>query len=252
MFHIVVITALLFSGLPAKSFALDHKASSNAKPLFTQLPLIYDPKPSILNPFKMTAISIGWSWKKYPRHITYCCKELFSPFNWKEDMKRFNFNIKTEVPIYNDKLSYGFEVTKLNNSHARFQEISGIDGLVTAKYRFLFYKNLGFFAATLTPQLGLVILDKVIHSGQAYSESGVGIVGGCSVSLDYYFNQWIGIYSEICIKGHGILWIDLDKDYNNKRAAKILKEAVDYRRATTPSPYAYTSLAFSIGVKLTF
>ena len=219
-------------------YAADDWSSRDIKKFPMQPSLVYDASRSLqsfINPFEMTSFGIGKSYVRYHRDIGNTFKEK----KWFDSIRSHVYEVKLELPFHQENTSLGFDCTVFFDTvykekpdhNSQFSQIMAIDMLATFKFKLPFYTNLGHFAWTITPKAGLIN----IITGSDYQTEywhNLGLVVGAAIGIDYYFNQWLGVFVEYSAK------------YNRVHFLGV--------KSRPQHPYAYTATALTFGVKTTF
>jgi hypothetical protein len=241
--------------------------------------LVYDVSQSMINPFEMTAFSIGKTYMRYHSNMTQALTER----KWFNSLRNHHYELKLETPFHSPKSSLGFEcagfydalsfdpikqATSLLRNYAgnnmehsmqghesnsmeytkddpdtRFQFISGFSLLGAFKFKLPLHTDIGHFALTLTPKLGLLGILAAQDASNIFAFN-LGYSGGISIGVDYYINQWCGIFIEYTVKHNGVPL--LPPPSFEAFGANIKVESL---RETS---YYYFTSAWTVGFKTTF
>jgi hypothetical protein len=123
---------------------------------------------AFIDPFAMTAFSIG---KLYPRHHRNI-KDTFKDTKWFNNLVNHTYELKLELPFQEANVSAGFDATLFCNEIAsgdtdsQFNAIYAFEMLATFKLKFPFYNKLGSFAFTMTPKIGLIYINAAQSSSR--------------------------------------------------------------------------------------
>jgi hypothetical protein len=230
-----VLISILFS----TCIALTTLYASDSPNLITfpvQPSFTYDSTQSNINPFGMTAFSIGNPYIRYHRHIGALLKET----QWFHNKLSTNLELKIETPFYQPNTSLGLDCTFLMSlpwedlgADSPFTSIMGGDMLATYKFKWPVYTAFGNFAGTITPKIGFVYIDTGTDHSTLYWKE-LGIVAGTSIGLDYYITQWFGVFAEYSIKAYRMQFLSLSPSNPERK------------------PYHYFTSAITLGFKTTF
>jgi hypothetical protein len=267
----ITMSKIFVSLLVTKAWAFDYVPSQNNDVMPIQPIFIYDDSLSVINPSKMVLFSVGKVWTRHHNDITQDIGNTFKKLKWFSDTqdKRLgiifnNLEVKIEVPYYLDKVSLGFDYKRVTNNlkdvdlDSRFQGIATNDILASIKFKLPLSSKLGQFVLTLSPKIGFIFSHE--GTGPAIPDSmrkfiSYGWVGGTAFGIDYYLNQWFGLYGEWSVRYNGIGWFRhhasiapmyLMSNYEKDRLLDAIKST------SRPDPYSYFTTSITFGIKSTF